>query len=111
MGDIDEPSANGDVRGEAEVFPLMERTSRERWEIPDSLRGPLVSRLSQIIRDPNSAHRDVLSAASALMTASKINLANIDLSIKVQRHEELEQRMTEIERHIEAQKVGKREPG
>ncbi len=35
---------------------------------------------------------------SAILTASKINLANIALSIKVRRHEELEERVTEIER-------------
>ncbi len=35
---------------------------------------------------------------SAILTASKINLANIALTIKVQTHEELEERVTEIER-------------
>ena len=77
---------------------LMERAMRERWAIPGSLRLPLVERLSEIVRDPEAPHRDVLSAVSAILTASKINLANISLSIKVQRHEELEERVTEIER-------------
>jgi hypothetical protein len=65
----------------------------------------LVARLSniiRIIRDPNTPHREVLSAVSASMTASKINLTNIDLTIRVQKHEELERRMTEIECTIEA---------
>jgi plasmid maintenance system antidote protein VapI len=47
-----------------------------------------------------------LSAVSAIMTASKINLANIDLTIKVQQHEELERRMTELERRLDARKAG-----
>ncbi len=34
---------------------------------------------------------------SAILTASKINLANIALTIKVQTHEELEERVTELE--------------
>jgi hypothetical protein len=42
------------------------------------------------------------------MTASKINLENIDLTIKVHRHEELERRMTEIERRLKANDAGER---
>ena len=73
---------------------------RERWAIPGSLRRPLVERLGEIVRDPEAQHRDLLSAVSAILTASKINLANIALTIKVQTHEELEERMTEIERKV-----------
>ena len=36
--------------------------------------------------------------------SGKINPANIALTINVQRHEELEERLTEIERHIEMEK-------
>ncbi len=78
----------------------MDRSTRERWAIPGSLRLPLVERLGEIVRDPEAPHRDVLSAVSAILTASKINLANIALTIKVQTHEELEERVTEIERKI-----------
>jgi hypothetical protein len=84
---------------------------RERWAIPGSLRQPLVDRLGEIIRDPEAPHRDVLSAVSAILTASKINLANIALTIKVQVHEELEERMTEIERKLEARLGKKSGPG
>jgi hypothetical protein len=45
---------------------------------------------------------------SAIMTASIINLANIDLTIKVQFREELERRMTEIERRLKANNAGER---
>ena len=88
---------------------LMGRAMRERWAIPGSLRRPLVDRLGEIFRDPEAPHRDVLSAVSAILTASKINLANIALTIKVQRHAELEERVTEIERKLdlkEAQLAG-----
>ena len=84
---------------------LIERAMRERWAIPGSLRQPLVDRLGEIIRDPEAPHRDVLSAVSAILTASKINLANIALTNKVQVHEELEERMTEIERAIGLKKA------
>ncbi len=84
---------------------LMGRAMRERWAIPGSLRRPLVERLGEIVRDPEAQHRDVLSAVSAILTASKINLANIALTIKVQTHEELEERMTEIEQRIDATTV------
>jgi hypothetical protein len=74
---------------------------RERWGIPGALREPLIARLSEIFRDRTASHREVLSATSAILTASKINLANIALTIKVQTHEELEARMTEIERRLD----------
>ncbi len=74
---------------------------RERWPIPGSLRLPLVERLGEIVRDPEAPHRDVPSAVSAILTASKINLANIALTIKVQTHEELEERVTEIGRKLD----------
>jgi hypothetical protein len=90
---------------------LLERAMRERWAIPGSLRQPLVDRLGEIIRDPEAPHRDVLSAVSAILTASKMNLANIALTIKVQVHEELEERMTAIERKLEARLGKKSGPG
>jgi hypothetical protein len=71
----------------------------------------MVDRLGENIRDPEAPHRDVLSAVSAILTASKINLANIALTIKVQVHEELEERMTEIERKLEARLGEKSGPG
>ena len=46
--------------------------------------------------DQEAPHRELLSAVSAILTAGKINLANISLSIKVQIHEELEERVTMI---------------
>ena len=111
MDDIERCLADSAGPDEKDGYPLMSRTRREQWEIPASLRGPLLARLSQIICDPNSPHREVLSAVSAIMTASKVNLANIDLTMKVQKHEELERRMTEIERKLDASDAGNERPG
>jgi hypothetical protein len=80
---------------------LMPRVLRERWRIPGSVRQPLVERLSKIIRDPGTPHREVLSAATAILAASKINLANIAMTMKVQEIEELEKRMDEMERKLD----------
>lgn len=38
MDDIDGVLADGARSGKEDGFPLMERTNRERWEIPASLR-------------------------------------------------------------------------
>ncbi len=76
----------------------MDQAIHERWVIPGSLRLPLVERLGEIVHDPKAPHREVLSAVSAILKASKINLANITLTMKVQTHEEFEDRVTEIER-------------
>jgi hypothetical protein len=111
---MDDPEQNSEDRqtSNKQRRPrLLERAMRERWAIPGSLRQPLVDRLGEIIRDPEAPHRDVLSAVSAILTASKINLANIALTIKVQVHEELEERMTEIERKLEARLGKKSGPG
>ena len=111
---MDDPEQNSEDRqtSNKQRRPrLLERAMRERWAIPGSLRQPLVDRLGEIIRDPEAPHRDVLSAVSAILTASKINLANIARTIKVQVHEELEERMTEIERKLEARLDKKSGPG
>jgi hypothetical protein len=40
------------------------------------------------------------------LTASKINLQNITVSIKAHEHDELEDRMTEIERQLKEREAG-----
>ena len=71
---------------------LTDRAMRERWAIPGLLRRPLVERLGEIVRDPEAPHCEAVSAVSAILTARKINLANIALTIEVQTHEELGER-------------------
>ena len=90
---------------------LGARTLRERWGIPDPLREPLIERLGEIVRDRNSSHREVISATCAILMASKINLANIALTIQVQTHEELEERMTNIELRLDERDANTRGRG
>ena len=84
---------------------LMERVMHERWAIPRSMRRPLVKRLGAIIRDTEAPARDVLAAVSAILAASKINLANIAMTIKVQEVEELKQRIAELERVLDVREA------
>jgi hypothetical protein len=68
---------------------LIERAIAERWEIPDALRPGLVKKLAKIMDDDASSPREVVSAAKAILSASKINLESITTEIKAQEHEEL----------------------
>ncbi len=61
----------------------------------------MIQRLAAIVQDQEAGNREVLAAAGGLLAASKINLANIATTMKVQEREELEQRMTRIERKLE----------
>ncbi len=56
--------------------------------------------MGEIVRDREAPHREILPAVSPKLTARKINLANIALTIKVQTHEELDERVTQIERKV-----------
>jgi hypothetical protein len=79
---------------------LVERALRERWPIPKALRGPLIDRLAGIVQDPETSPREATSAAKAILTASKINLETITATIKAQEHEELVERVEELERRV-----------
>jgi hypothetical protein len=93
---------NGPQSG-ARLIELMER---DRWTVPTTLRVPLLVRLEEIVSDPTSDRRDVLAAASAIIAASKLGLANIELTIKVKEVEELEIRMNELERQLDVREGG-----
>ncbi len=87
---------------DAQIRGFFGLTGREMGHTRDA--APAIGRAP--VRDrPRSggpALCDVLSAVSAILTASKINLANVALTIKVQTHEELEERVTETEQRIDA---------
>jgi len=83
---------------------LVNRAMRKRWAIPPALRTSLVDQLGQIVRDPRAGPRDVITAAKALLAASKINLQSVSVTIKAQVHEELEDQMTDIERRLDKRK-------
>ena len=80
---------------------LVERALRERWPIPKAIRKPLIERLAEIVADTASSPREVISAARAILSASKLNLETIAATIKAREHEELIERLEELERRVE----------
>jgi hypothetical protein len=47
----------------------------------------LIERLGQSVQDSTAGHREATSAARAIRSAGKIDLENISVTIKTQRHE------------------------
>ena len=86
---------------------LVERAIRERWPIRQAIRGPLIDRLYEIVKDTGSSPREVTSAAKAILSASKLNLESITATMKAREHEELIERMEELERRTESQGRGR----
>jgi hypothetical protein len=80
----------------------VERALRERWPIPKALRKPLIERLNEIVQDTASSPREVASAAKAILSASKLNLETITATMKAQEHEELLDRISELEKRSDA---------
>jgi hypothetical protein len=79
---------------------LVERALRERWPIPKALRGPLIDRLAGIVQDPNASPREATAAARAILSASKINVDLIGATIKAHEHEDLADRLDELEKRL-----------
>jgi hypothetical protein len=77
---------------------LVERALREDWPIPPALRPKLIKRLSKIIQDKTASPREITSACKVVLSASRINLELIGVVIAAQTHEELEGRLTELEK-------------
>jgi hypothetical protein len=99
-----EGGLGGTCKRAARDTRLVERALRERWPIPKALRGPLIDRLAGIVQDPDASPREATSAAKAILTASKINLDTITATIKAQEHEELCERVEELERRTANQR-------
>lgn len=86
---------------------LIERAIRERWPIPKAIRRPLIERLYEIVEDTASSPREVTSAAKAILSASKLNLETITATMKAREHEELIERLAELERRADSQQRGR----
>jgi len=89
--------SGGDCAPNTRHTRLLERAMRERSRIPIPLRRTVIDRLGQIVEDPAAGPREVTSAAKAILSASKINLANISVSVNAINELELEARVREIE--------------
>jgi hypothetical protein len=80
---------------------LIERALAEQWPIPKKLRKPLIERLNEIVQDTGSSPREVTSAAKAILSASKLNLERVTAAMRVREHEELVEKVEELERRLE----------
>ncbi len=65
----------GSVRGIRDTR-LIERALRERWAIPDELRGAIVARQVEIATDPGASPREATSAARCLVSMEAQNQAD-----------------------------------
>jgi len=79
---------------------LTHRALRERWRIAEARRDLLIERVYRIVDDSEAKPRDVISAFKAILSACKNNLQSVSTVIAARRHEELEERMKEIERDL-----------
>jgi hypothetical protein len=73
---------------------------RERWVIPTAVRRSLMPRLGRVLEEPTAGHREVISAAKAILAASKINLENVSATIKAERHAVLDPRIDGLEQRL-----------
>lgn len=109
--DVDPPQggrgAETDKRRRIHDTRMMERALRERWDIPAELRGDVVKRLALIVRCGDASHREATAASQALLQASRVNLEAVSAGIRAQEHDEVMDRLAELERRA-AQATGKR---
>jgi hypothetical protein len=57
-----------------------------------------MERLVAVLDEPGVKHREAISAVKAILSARKINLENISVSMEARKFMELEAEMDEIER-------------
>lgn len=79
---------------------LMRRALRERWDVPRTKRPGIIDRLVAIALDPNTEPREAVSAARALMGASRLNLDGLAAFMHAEEHEQLRARVEELETRL-----------
>lgn len=94
------PPTQGEGYESLKETRLVERALREAWPIPETLRPQVIKRLGRIVRSKSASSREHISASKALLTASKINLDVVGVTIAAKEHEELEPRLAELERRV-----------
>ncbi len=79
---------------------LLELALSERWDVPQEIRGPIIERLKTIALAEDTSPREAVSAAKALLAASRLNLDTIGVAINAETHESLVNRIEELERKV-----------
>jgi hypothetical protein len=89
------------TRGTRDVR-LVALALQERWPIDPAARQAMVRRLEDVVADPVTRPRAFLAAVKAIMGLSRINLAAITSAIQAKEHEEVLDRLDELEKRAEA---------
>ena len=76
---------------------LLERAIRESWNLPESTRQAMVARLGTLMSDPTTKTRAFLAAAKTMTALSRINLSVVDVAIRAEVHEDLGERVANLE--------------
>jgi hypothetical protein len=76
---------------------LLERAIRESWDLPEATRQAMVARLGTLMSDPTTKIRAFLAVAKTLTALSRINLSAVDVAIRAEVHEDLGERVANLE--------------
>ena len=84
---------------------LWEKALKERWPIPDAMRGAIIRELGRIIIDASASRREKTAAAKALMAA---DAQNIEMEKMTQADEhEYRANLVAIAKHLEPSEVAR----
>jgi hypothetical protein len=76
---------------------LAERALREGWPVPEELRPELVRILVDLARSGAASPRERTAAIKVLLSASKLNLETLRVSMAAEEFEELRARLARLE--------------
>ena len=79
---------------------LLELGLSEHWNVPQEIRGPIIERLKTIALAEDTSPREAVSAAKALLAASRLNLDTIKVAMDAETHETLIKRIEELESKV-----------
>jgi hypothetical protein len=76
---------------------LAERALREAWDVPPEKRPELIAKLIAIATGEDTPPREAVSAAKALLMASRINLETIRVSMAADEFDNIVERLKRLE--------------
>jgi hypothetical protein len=74
----------------------------ERWEMDPTARAAMIHRLEDVVANPTTKLRAFFTAVRAITSLSRLNLAAVDTAIRAKQADELVDRVTELEKRLEA---------
>jgi hypothetical protein len=86
------------VRSRDEDVRLAERALREGWPVPADRKPELVAQLIEVALAAATPPRERVGAIKALLSASKVNLEALRVSMAAAEFEELAARLAALER-------------